>query len=75
MANTSLTDIQVSATNRLLEALQKSENQMRRRINLLVEVVFELNTKGEIVYSNDAWQKNLGYKSVVGTQFSDYIIH
>ena len=73
MANTSLTDIQVSATNRLLEALQKSENQMRRRINLLVEVVFELNTKGEIVYSNDAWQKNLGYKSVVGTQFSDYI--
>ena len=73
MANTSLTDIQVSATNRLLEALQKSENQMRRRINLLVEIVFELNEKGEIVYSNDAWQKNLGYKSVVGTQFSDYI--
>ena len=73
MANTSLTDIQVSATNRLLEALQKSENQMRRRINLLVEIVFELNEKGEIVYSNDAWQKNLGYQSVVGTQFSEYI--
>lgn len=73
MANSSLTDIQVSATNRLLEALQKSENQMRRRINLLVEIVFELNAEGDIVYSNDAWHKYLGYKSVEGTQFSDYI--
>ena len=66
-------DIHISASNRLLEALQKSENQMRLRINLLVEVVFELNTDGEIVFSNAAWQKVLGYKAVNGTKLSDYI--
>ena len=68
-----LNDIQISATNRLLEALQKSENQMRRRINLLVEIVFELNNYGEIVFSNAAWQKVLGYKAVNGTSLSNYI--
>ena len=68
-----LTDIQISASNRLLEALQKSENQMRRRINLLVEIVFELNNSGEIVFSNAAWQKVLGYKAVNGTKLSSYI--
>lgn len=66
-------DIQISATNRLLEALQNSENQMRRRINLLVEIVFELNNDGEIVFSNAAWQKVLGYKVVNGTKLSNYI--
>lgn len=66
-------DIHISASNRLLEALQKSENQMRLRINLLVEVVFELNTDGEIVFSNAAWQKVLGYKAVNGTKLADYI--
>jgi diguanylate cyclase (GGDEF)-like protein/PAS domain S-box-containing protein len=66
-------DIHISASNRLLEALQKSENQMRLRINLLVEVVFELNTDGVIVFSNAAWQKVLGYKAVNGTKLADYI--
>jgi diguanylate cyclase (GGDEF)-like protein/PAS domain S-box-containing protein len=73
MAKNSLTDIQVSATTRLIEALQESENQMHRRINLLVEIVFELNGAGEIVYLNDAWQKQLGYSVTYGTQLSDYI--
>lgn len=68
-----IADIQISAANRLLEALQNSENQMRRRINLLVEIVFELNLNGEIVFSNVAWQKVLGYKAVTGTKLSNYI--
>ena len=66
-------DFQISAANQLLEALQKSENQMRRRINLLVEIVFELNHDGEIVFSNEAWKKVLGYKVVNGTKLSNYI--
>ena len=68
-----VSDIHISASNRLLEALQRSENQMRMRINLLVEVVFELNAHGEIVFSNAAWQKVLGYQAVNGTKLSDYI--
>jgi len=71
--NSTLTDIQVAATSRLLEALQESENRMRRRINLLVEIIFELNDDGEIVFSNAAWEKILGYKVVNGTKLSNYI--
>ena len=71
--NSTLTDIQVAATSRLLEALQESENRMRRRINLLVEIIFELNDDGEIVFSNAAWEKILGYKVVDGTKLSNYI--
>lgn len=66
-------DIQIAATNRLLEALQESENRMRRRINLLMEIVFELNNDGEIVFSNSAWEKVLGFKVVNRTKLTKYI--
>lgn len=66
-------DIQIAATNRLFEALQESENRMRRRINLLVEIIFELNNDGEIVFSNTAWQKVLGYNAVNKTKLANYI--
>lgn len=65
--------VQSLTTNRLLDALDNSENQMRRRINLLTEIVFELNNDGEIVFFNAAWQKVLGYKPVNGINFSNYI--
>ena len=68
--NSTLTDIQVAATSRLFEALQESEGRMRRRINLLVEIIFELNDDGEIVFANAAWEKVLGYKVVRGTKLS-----
>ena len=66
-------DIQIAATNRLLEALQESENRMRRRISLLVEIIFELNHDGEIVFSNAAWEKVLGLKLVNRTKLTHYI--
>ncbi|MBP8019385.1 MAG: PAS domain-containing protein, partial [Hylemonella sp.] len=50
-----LNDLQVAATHQLLEALVESEGRMRRRLELLSEVVFELDTKGQIVYLNPAW--------------------
>ena len=55
------------------KALQESESRLRRRINLLVEILFELNDDGEIVFSNAAWEKVLGYKLVNGTKLSNYI--
>jgi PAS domain S-box-containing protein len=73
MTRSSLTDIQISVTNRLVEALQTSENQMRRRLDLLRGIVFELNEAGEIIYWNDAWERNLGSKPSRGSSFSDYI--
>jgi PAS domain S-box-containing protein len=54
------TDLQVQATTRLIEALYESEARMRRRINLLSEVVFELDLTGRIVFLNSAWTQSLG---------------
>lgn len=54
------TDLQVQATNRLVEALYESEARMRRRINLLSEVVFELDQSGQIVFLNAAWTQSMG---------------
>jgi PAS domain S-box-containing protein len=54
------TDLQVQATTRLIEALYESEARMRRRVNLLSEVVFELDLEGRIVFLNSAWSQSLG---------------
>ncbi len=55
-----LNDLQVSATNRLLEALVESENRMRQRLDLLAEVVFELDAQGRVVFLNRAWDAMMG---------------
>jgi PAS domain S-box-containing protein len=55
------TDLHVQATYRLTEALVESENRMRRRIELLSEIVFETNSAGVLVFLNSAWAKVLGY--------------
>ncbi|MEI6666746.1 MAG: ATP-binding protein [Acidobacteriota bacterium] len=55
------TDLHVEATYRLTEALVEAENQMRRRVNLLSEVVFETDRTGALVFLNDAWTDAVGY--------------
>jgi len=55
-------DIHVQATHRLTEVLLASENRMRRRIELLTEVVFETCAGGTITFLNRAWTKTLGYE-------------
>ncbi len=54
------TDLHVEATSRLTEALIESENRMRRRIQILSEVVFETDAQGAIVFINDAWKGMAG---------------
>ncbi len=54
------TDLHVEATYRLTEALVEAENQMRRRIELLQEVVFETNEQGILVFLNGAWRTLVG---------------
>ena len=61
MADASLLhDLQISATNQLVEALVISENRMRQRLDLLTEVVFELDESGRLVFINKAWQSLMG---------------
>ena len=54
------TDLHVEATYRLTEALVASENRMRRRVDLLSEVVFETDAENQLVYLNNAWLKTAG---------------
>ncbi len=54
------TDLHVEATYRLTEALVAAEERMRRRIELLSEVVFETTSDGDLVFLNGAWKALVG---------------
>jgi PAS domain S-box-containing protein len=51
------TDLHVEATYRLTEALVEAEHRMRRRVELLSEVVFETDAEGRLVFVNGAWAR------------------
>ena len=70
------TDLHVEATYRLTEALVESENRMRRRIELLSEVVFETDENYVIVFLNQAWEKQLGLPTAgcIGRPLIDFVL-
>ena len=70
------TDLHVEATYRLTEALVESENRMRRRIELLTEVVFETDEEYVIVFLNHAWEKQLGLsvQGSIGCRLIDFVL-
>jgi len=77
VANASLLhDLQIAATNQLVEALVVSENRMRQRVDLLAEVVFELDDGGKVVFINKAWQALVGTPAaqVLGKGFRQHLI-
>ena len=53
-------DLHVLATYRLTEALVQSERRMRRRLELLSEIIFETDARGVLIFLNAAWAKALG---------------
>ena len=62
-------------TKRAQEALKESENKYRSLVNNLKEVIFQLNTKGELTFLNPAWSeitKFPVYKSL-GNPLSQFI--
>ena len=69
------TDIHVEATSRLTEALIEAENRMRRRIQILSEIVFETDATGKLVFLNDAWKRMSGIApdSAAGRPLLDFI--
>lgn len=68
-------DLHVQATYRLTEALVESENRMRRRIELLSEVIFETNPLGTLVFLNRAWAEVSGHahKHSLGAPFARFV--
>lgn len=69
-------DLHVEATYRLTEALVLSEQRMRRRIDLLSEVVFETDHQGHLIFLNKAWHKTLGLvaSSSLGKPLSEFLV-
>ena len=71
-----LVDLQISATNKLMEALVASEKGMRERVELLNEILFELDSEGRILFINSAWQKITGLTtSPIGRHLSDFFYY
>ncbi|MFN9155862.1 MAG: putative bifunctional diguanylate cyclase/phosphodiesterase [bacterium] len=69
-------DIQVAATNQLVEALAESDGRMRRRLELMSDVVFELDRQGRIVFLNPAWAFLTGIPlaQVTGHSFEGHVL-
>ncbi len=69
------TDLHVEATYRLTEALVEAENRMRRRVELLSEVVFEADPSGALVFLNRAWGKTVGHppEKCLGLPLRQYV--
>ena len=70
------TDLHVQATYRLTEALVASENRMRRRIDLLSEIVFETDPEGRFIFLNEAWTRCLGHpvENAIGLRASEFVV-
>lgn len=70
-----VTDLHVEATYRLTEALVESENRMRRRLELLSEVIFETDSAGRLVFLNSAWTRVTGCapEACLGRPLSDFV--
>jgi len=68
------TDLHVEATQRLTEALVDSEHRMRRRVELLTEVVFETDEDGCLVFLNEAWRTLTGLevRACLGSELVGY---
>jgi two-component system sensor histidine kinase/response regulator len=59
-AQRSLADVHAESTARLTEALAESEVRLRRRVEFLSQVVFELDVKGTLDYVSPAWLAVMG---------------
>ena len=70
------TDLHIQASYRLTEALVASEKRMRRRIELISEVVFEIDGNGAFTFLNPAWNVILGYgvESSLHKRLLDFVV-
>jgi two-component system cell cycle sensor histidine kinase/response regulator CckA len=71
-----LTDVQVAANSQLLEALIESEARLRRRIDLLAEIVFELGVDYRTTFLSSAWDTFMGSSltNALGKSLATYIL-
>jgi two-component system sensor histidine kinase/response regulator len=70
------TDLHLEATDRLTQALVEAEVRMRRRVELLAEVLFETDADGRLVFLNGAWRCALGHEpdACLGQPLEDFVV-
>ncbi len=68
-------DIHIQSNYRLTEALCESEKRMRRRVELLSEVIFQTNADLTISFLNRAWTNTFGYdvQASLGAGLRDFV--
>ncbi len=66
----------ISSLSEARELLEHSENQLRKLIDSMHEILFELDTEGRVVFLNPAWERLTGFKieDTLGKAFGDYLM-
>jgi diguanylate cyclase (GGDEF)-like protein/PAS domain S-box-containing protein len=66
----------LSSLSEARELLEHNENQLRKLIDSMHEILFELDGEGRIVFLNPAWERLTGFKAedTLGRSFSDFVM-
>lgn len=65
----------ISSLSEARELLEHNETQLRKLIDGMHEILFELDNEGRLVFLNPAWESVTGFRieDALGTPFSDYL--
>lgn len=66
----------INSLSEARELLEHSETQLRKLIDSMHEILFELDPEGHIVFLNPAWERLTGFKieDTLGRSFSDFLM-
>src|SRR5689334_16446062 len=66
----------ISSLSEARELLEHSENQLRKLIDSMHEILFELDADGRVVFLNPAWERLTGFKTdeTLEKTFSDFLM-
>lgn len=65
----------INSLSEARELLEHNQNQLRKLIDGMHEILFELDSEGRIVFLNPAWEQLTGFKAEdsLGRAFSDFL--
>jgi diguanylate cyclase (GGDEF)-like protein/PAS domain S-box-containing protein len=66
----------INSLSEARELLAHGDNQLRKLIDSMHEILFELDQDGRIVFLNPAWERLTGFKAddTLGRRFSDFLL-
>ncbi|MBI3896842.1 MAG: EAL domain-containing protein [Gammaproteobacteria bacterium] len=66
----------INSLSEARELLEHSETQLRKLIDGMHEILFEIDSDGQVVFLNPAWERLTGHKidETIGKTFSDFLL-